>query len=106
MVPTCVRCVRSVSVIFATPKSISFARALHVEHHVRRLDVAVDDAGLVRVVERAQQLAHHAHELPRLEAHVAVEEVLQILAADELHDDEGDLAFLAEVVHLHDVADG
>src|SRR6185503_18955088 len=66
-------------------------------------DVAVDDAGLVRVIERAQQLAHHAHELPGLEAQVAVEAVLEVLAADELHHDEGDLGLLAEVVYLDDV---
>jgi hypothetical protein len=63
----------------------------------------MDDARLVRVVERAQELAHEPHELLGLEALVVVEAVLEIASADELHDDEGDVAFLAEVVHLDDV---
>jgi hypothetical protein len=63
----------------------------------------VDDAGLVRVVERGKQFAHQAHELPRLEANVVVEAVLEVLAADELHHDERDVGLLAEVVHLDDV---
>src|SRR4029079_8143740 len=77
--------------------------SLGIEEDIGRLDVAVDDAGAVRGVERAQELAHHAHDLPRLEAHAAVEALLQVLAPDEGHDDERDLALLAEVVHLDDV---
>src|SRR6185436_1288935 len=76
---------------------------LRVEHHVRGLDVAVDDARVVREVERIEQLAHDAHCFLEVEALVRVEEVLQLLAANELHDQVGDVAFLGEVVHLDDV---
>ena len=38
-----------------------------------------------------------------VEALGGVEEVLQLLAADELHHEVGDVAFLGEVVDLHDV---
>ena len=105
MVPACVRSteVLSESCTRATPKSVSLVRALRVDHHVRRLDVAVDDAGVVRELERVAQLAHDAHRFLQVEALVRVEEVLEFLALDELHDEVGDVAFLAEVVHLDDV---
>ncbi len=76
---------------------------LQVEHDVRRLDVAVHDTGVVREVERIAQLAHDVRRDVQLEAFLAVEEALQFLAADELHDQVGEVAFLAEVVDLHDI---
>ena len=63
----------------------------------------MDDAGVVREVERVEQLAHDAHRFLDVEAFVRVEKVLQLLATDEFHDEVGDVAFLGEVVHLHDV---
>ena len=63
----------------------------------------MDDAAFMREIERIQQLAHDAHRLLQLEALVGVEEILEFLALDELHDDVGDFAFLAEVVHLDDM---
>ncbi len=77
--------------------------ALRVDHHVRRLDVAVDDARRVRELERLAQLAHDAHALLQVEALVRIEEVLELLALDELHDEVGNFVLLAEVVDLDDV---
>ena len=95
---------RAVDVLHARDAEVGELGArLRIEHHVRRLDVAMDDAGVVRELERVEQLAHDAHRFPDVEALVRVEEVLQLLAADELHHQVGDVAFLGEVVHLHDV---
>ena len=63
----------------------------------------MDDPGLVREMERFAQLAHDVHGFFDVEALVRVEEVLEFLALDELHDNVRDFAFRAEVVHLHDV---
>jgi hypothetical protein len=70
---------------------------------LRMVLIAMDDAGVVREVERVEQLAHDAHRFLDVEALVGIEEVLQLLAADELHHQVGDVAFLGEVVNLHDV---
>ena len=78
--------------------------AAGIHHHVPRLDVAVDDPGLVREIERIEQLDHEAERLLELEALVGVEVVLQFLALDVLHHDVRQVAFGAEVVHLDDVA--
>ena len=78
--------------------------AAGVDHHVGRLDVAVDDPRLVREIERIEQLDHEAEHLLQVEALLGFEVVLQFLALDVLHDDVREIALGAEVVHLDDVA--
>ncbi len=63
----------------------------------------MDDAALVRKIQRVKQFAHDAHGFLQLEALVGVEEILEFLALNELHDDVGDVGLLTEVVHLDNV---
>jgi hypothetical protein len=77
--------------------------ARRVDHEIGRLDVAVDDARLVREVERVEQLQHEAEDRRQVERVLGVEVVLELLALDVLHHDVRELAFGAEVVHLHDM---
>jgi hypothetical protein len=85
------------------PEVGELGAALAVEHHVRGLDVAVDDPGLVREIERVEQLAHDAHAFLAVEGRVRGELGLQLVAPDELHDQVGRVALLAEVVDLDNV---
>ena len=54
--------------------------AVGQQEDVRRLDVAMDDAELVRVVERIQDLRHDAHDVGRREPLVRLEVVLELAA--------------------------
>ena len=80
-----------------------FHAALPVDHHVGRLDVAVNNAVLVSDFQCVEQLAHHAHGIGQRELAVDIKVRFEFLAADELHHDVGDIAFFTEVEHLHDV---
>ena len=73
-----------------------------VEDQVGRLDVAVDDAPRVRVVERRGHLAHEADHLLRLEARALGEHLRDGLAVDELHGEVGQPALLAQVEERDD----
>src|SRR5260221_4030710 len=77
--------------------------ALAVEHHVCRLDVAMDHFRLVREVERVQQLAHDAHAFLPIERPARGQGGLQLFTVDELHDEVGGVPLFAEVVDLDDV---
>ncbi len=67
------------------PKSITLTWPSSVQHHVLRLDVAVDDALAVRVGQRVEQLDADGD-------HVAVAELagelVQRLAVDQLPDED------------------
>ena len=55
---------------------------------VAGLDVAVDDAALVRMLQRGEELGHHAAGLGEREAPARVEQALQVATAHQLHRDE------------------
>ena len=86
------------------PKSVTFARPSSFEQHVLRLHVAVDEPVLVREREPARDLRARAR-APRAtgSAALAHDELLQVLAADELEDDVLPAVLLAPVDHGDDV---
>ena len=73
------------------------------EQDVLRLDVAVDDAALVRVLERFGRLAGDAERVVQRELLLAVEPVPERLALDERHDVVEQPLGLARVVEAEDV---
>ena len=77
--------------------------AFVIDHDVGRLDVAVYNAFVVGEIDRIKEFCHQARRLTQRETLAGVECRLEFLAPDVLHDDIGDLAFLAEIVDLDDV---
>ena len=77
--------------------------AATADEDVRRLDVAVDDAGVVRGVERIGDFdAERQHRVQRQAAALG-DSLLQRDAFQVLHDDEGAAVLLADVVNRADV---
>ncbi len=73
-----------------------------VEEQVRGLDVAVDDAARVRVLECARDLAPDVGGLRRAQPGVGIEETAQAPTGEQLEHHERDVV-LAPVVHRHHV---
>ena len=69
------------------PEVRDLRRALLVDEHVLRLDVAVDDLALVRGAERARDLDRVGDRLGDRQARVAADALLERLALDVLEDD-------------------
>ncbi len=59
--------------MWAMPKSATFTDAVRQQEDVSGLDVAMDDALPVRVVERIEDLRHDAHDVRGREALVRLE---------------------------------
>ena len=88
----------SAAVSFAMPKSSTFTPPVVGDHHVRRLDVAVDDAGGVRLRQRVGDLNRVATSRRRAAGSFRAITLIERLALDELHRDEVDAVFAADVV--------
>ena len=101
-----VRVSASSPAIVATPKSVSFARPASPDgplghHDVRGLDVAVDDAARVRVVERVAQRRADPQDVAVGERAV-LDEVRERAAADQLGHEVDGVLVAAGLVQRHD----
>jgi hypothetical protein len=86
----------------ARPKSVILGGARGRQEHVRRLQVAVDDAALVGVVDR---LGQHRNDLGRglCRLRSPRRRLGQAAAVHELQREERQAVVRADLVHLHDV---
>jgi len=71
--------------------------AVAVQQHVLRLDVAVDQAVVVREAERARDLQPEPDRLALGERALPGEQILQVLAVDVLEDDVLPVVLLAAI---------
>ncbi len=74
-----------------------------IDHQIGRLDVAVDDAGLVGVCEPGAQLRHQLELLRQRQRRLPLDLLCERLAPDVLHHDERRTLELAGVVDVDDV---
>ena len=77
-------------------------RARFRQHHVAGLQIAMDDAGAMRRVERRRDLNRHGQRLRRRER-ARVEAPGQRVPVEQLHDEERRAVVLADVVQRADV---
>ena len=86
--------------------------ALLGNHDVAGLDIAVDNAHAMRIVERVKHAQHHLFAVALAECAVELDDVAQGLALDVFHDDVrqtlgitafGRNQFFARIVDVHDV---
>ena len=73
-----------------------------VDHHVRRLDVAMNDAALMGVIERSGGLLNDADDELRIRRS-RVQQPLQRWSVYKLHRDIGDVVLFQHVVDGDDV---
>jgi hypothetical protein len=80
-----------------------FDLAIGPDDDIRRLDVAVNDAKIVGIIECAEQFAHDARDLFHRKTLVLRKMVLQFASDHELHRDKRGIAVLAEIINGDDV---
>src|SRR5262249_1498978 len=80
--------------------------AFGVDHDVARLDVAMDDALRVRVIERQARLGGDGCQVFRVPDGAGIEHLFERLAFDELHRDVGQTALFGDVVDGDDTRVG
>ena len=81
----------------------ALARPVAFDQDVAGLDVTVDEAVAVRLVERAGDLRDHGHRVPGVEAALLGQQGAQIGALDEAHRHVQPVALLPGVVDRHHV---
>src|SRR5437899_46928 len=79
------------------------ATGLGLDEHVVRLDVAVDDAALVGIGQRAGHLAHDAHAVLGRQLLFPFDPVGEAAALDALHGQVEQVLLLADEMQRHDV---
>ena len=79
-----------------------FDRAIYAHNHVRRFDIAMDDAIAMSVSQGQANLLDHAQRMLQLEA-MALNGFVQGFALDVFHDDVRFAILIAGVVHDDDV---
>ncbi len=80
---------------------VLFAGAQRLDEDVLRLEVAVHDAGGVRLIERRQRLAEQVHQARRRQRRLVADDLRQVAPAQQLHHQEQRARVrLAEVEHL------
>ena len=84
------------------PEVEHLALSRGLDHHVARLDVAVDDAGGVRHPECIRHLGRDPDGLSHRQRPASVQELGQALARHALHDDVAHRAVATGVEHRHD----
>mgnify|MGYP003693783551 CR=1 FL=1 len=87
----------------ARPKSVSRTLPVTVDHHVRRLQVAVEDAALVRGSQPGAELTREIDGLVLRDAANPAEQRREIFAVDVLHREEAAAVRFPEVVQPADV---
>ncbi len=80
--------------------------AVAADQDVLGLDVAMDDPGGVDRLQSLEHLPDDRANAHRIERRLAVDEVLQVLAVDVLHDDVEGFTLLTEIVDIDHVAVG
>ena len=93
----------SSSVSLARPRSSSFTVLWLIDQAVGRLDVAMDEAHFVGVLQAVGDLGDVVGGRVVIERALPDDDLVQVLAVDVLHHDVMDVAFVVDVVGADDV---